>query len=103
MNEWKCRECNTPVTGVAHLRLGRQMARGSNALCLTCCDKEMARRNIRTIHDLVPAYVRANSERSETAELRDRVRQLEQILSDPRALEVALERATTPNQGRRVS
>lgn len=80
MNEWKCRECNDPVTGIAHLRLGRLLTRGSNALCLTCVDRQMDKMHVNTVHDLVPAYVRANKEQSETALLREEVRQLRALL-----------------------
>lgn len=113
MNNWVCRECGISLAGVAHLRLGDAMPNvrspkgtgSSKGLCLTCVDKAMAKLHTPTLHEFVPAFVRAAAPPRPTSALRameERVKQLEQMLTDPRALELMLERATTPNTVRKI-
>lgn len=83
MNEWKCRNCNRSITGQAHLRLGRAMTRGSNALCITCADALQRKYKSADLTAFVPSYIRANQgERSNQAALRAELAELRALVEE---------------------
>jgi hypothetical protein len=79
MREWRCRQCRTQLSGMAHVRLGAYMS-GGTGLCVACVDALFSKYNVSTLHDLIPAYRRSQHVENETAALRREVGELRLLL-----------------------
>jgi hypothetical protein len=62
--------------------------KGQAGLCLTCADRLMEKYHCRSLHELVPRYMKDQREETPLKALQERVRQLEALL----------EEVTRPNQ-----
>lgn len=78
---WKCRACQVELAGSSHLMLARGL-QGHRGLCLTCADRLMDKYHTRTLHELVPRYIKDQREDTPLRALQERVRQLEALLEE---------------------
>lgn len=77
--EWKCRECRTPLAGAAHVRLPQGIP-GPTGLCLDCAEKQTEVHHSQVLRIWIPKYVQAIKTDSPVTALRREVQELRALL-----------------------